>query len=183
MDQLAKVIQQRLLHDERVGIIVPKNRYVYGFAQALSQRGVPVEKAVPHRKSASTIEYDFGNSTPKIATFHSAKGLTFDSVLLPRLTAEAFSSVHTEALRMRMLFVGIARAMQWVYLSTQRDQEMTEWRLLQDAIANRHLTILEASTVPPRHERDRRYGSAVLESRLFGRGKEGTAAGMEKDGA
>jgi ATP-dependent exoDNAse (exonuclease V) beta subunit len=50
--------------------------------------------------------------------FHSAKGLTFDSVLLPRLRSADFHSRGEASLR-RLLFVGITRATAWVYLATR----------------------------------------------------------------
>jgi hypothetical protein len=40
-----------------------------------------------------------------------------------------------------MLFVGMARATQWVYLSTIKGQELKEFSLLKDAAAKNHLTI------------------------------------------
>lgn len=141
MDRLAEVIRQRQLMNERVGIIVPKNRQVYGFATAMHARGIDLEKAVPPKRPGMPVEFDFGNNLPKIATYHSAKGLTFDSVLLPKITASTFDNIHDDGLRQRILFVGIARATQWVYLSTIKGQELKEFELLKEAADNSHLTI------------------------------------------
>jgi len=49
--------------------------------------------------------------------FHSAKGLTFETVLMPRLLPNAFAQLSKERID-RLLFVGITRATTWVYMST-----------------------------------------------------------------
>jgi len=148
MDRLAEVIRQRQLLNERVGIIVPRNKQVHGFAAAMQQRGVNIERAVPPKRPGMPAEFDFGNYLPKIATYHSAKGLTFDSVLLPKITASAFDNISDNGLRQRMLFVGMARATQWVYLSTIKGQELKEFSLLKDAAAKNHLTIQDGKASP-----------------------------------
>ena len=126
MDRLAEIISQRQVMNERIGIIVPTNKQLYGFAKGLEERGVTVEKAVPRTNDGGC---DFGNAMPKIATYYSAKGLTFDSVLLPRLTESSFSWIE-DSTRMRLFFVGIARATQWVYLSTVKGKEFSEIKVI-----------------------------------------------------
>ena len=83
---------------------------------------------------------DFDNLTPKIASYHSAKGLTFDCVLLPRLCESAFRKFRGEA-RRRLLFVGVARATQWVYLSTIQSNKIDEFGDLKEAARNSHLVV------------------------------------------
>jgi len=148
MDRMAEVIRQRQLMNERIGIIVPQNKQVFGFATALSQKGIDVEKAVPPKGPGMQAEYNFDNDLPKIATYHSAKGLTFDSVLLPKITTTAFFNIKDNGLRQRMLFVGIARATKWVYLSTTKGIELEEFSLLKNAAAMKHLTIQEGKMSP-----------------------------------
>ncbi|MBF0231989.1 MAG: AAA family ATPase [Desulfamplus sp.] len=137
MDRLAEIISQRQVMNERIGIIVPTNKQLYGFTKGLEQRGVTVEKAVPRTDDAGC---DFGNAIPKIATYYSAKGLTFDSVLLPRLTESSFSWID-ETTRLRLFFVGISRATQWVYMSTVKGKEFSEIEKLHDAETSGHLTL------------------------------------------
>jgi superfamily I DNA/RNA helicase len=137
MDRLAEIISQRQVMNERIGIIVSTNKQLYGFSKGLDERGVSVEKAVPRSDNGGC---DFGNTMPKIATYYSAKGLTFDSVLLPRLTESSFSWID-EATRLRLFFVGIARATQWVYLSTVKGKEFSEIKTVQDAEMNGHLIL------------------------------------------
>jgi len=137
MDRLAEIISQRQVMNERIGIIVPTNKQLHGFAKGLDERGVAIEKAVPRAEDGGC---DFGNGTPKIATYYSAKGLTFDSVLLPRLTEASFSWIE-DSTRLRLFFVGIARATQWVYLSTVKGKEFSEIKTIHDAETNGHLTL------------------------------------------
>jgi len=85
MDRLAEIIRQRQLMNERVGVIIPTNQQLFGYSKGLQERGIEIEKTVPPRRPGSPVDFEFGNMIPKIATYHSAKGLTFDSILLPRL--------------------------------------------------------------------------------------------------
>lgn len=143
IDRMAEIVRQRQVLNERIGIIVPTNRYLHGIASGLEDRGVKVERAVTNEEGGKIKVYcDFGNLVPKVATFFQAKGLTFDSVILPRLTEQAYQWTRPRQ-RGRMLFVGIARATQWVYLSTVRDAEFAEIDVLRAAAAQGHLTIQE----------------------------------------
>jgi superfamily I DNA/RNA helicase len=148
MDRLAEMISQRQVMNERIGIIVPTNKQLYGFSKGLNERGVTIEKAVPRSSDGGC---DFGNAMPKIATYYSAKGLTFDSVLLPRLTESSFSWID-EATRLRLFFVGIARATQWVYLSTVKGKEFSEIKTVQDAEMNGHLTLQHTYDFVQKHK-------------------------------
>jgi hypothetical protein len=141
MDRLAEVIRARQVLNERIGIIVPTNRLVHGLADGLAERGVTVEKAATKEIAGKVnVTCAFNNLVPKIATFFMAKGLTFDSVLLPRLTANAYDWTRREQLK-RMMFVGIARATQWVYLSTVKGTEFGEMAVLKEAAEQGHLTM------------------------------------------
>ena len=143
MDRLAEIVSQRQAMNEQIGIIVPTNRQVFGFAKGLEQRGVKVERAAAGRDNS----YDFNNSLPKIVTYFSAKGLTFDSVLLPRLTESAFSWIEDNDLRSRIFFVGIARATQWAYLSTVEDKEFSEMDIIREAENAGHVTVQSISDI------------------------------------
>jgi superfamily I DNA/RNA helicase len=141
MDRLAEVVRSRQVMNERIGIIVPTNRLLRDIADGLAERGVMVEKAATKEKAGKIeVTCSFNNLVPKNATFFMAKGLTFDSVLLPRLTAKAYDWTRREQLK-RMMFVGIARATQWVYLSTVKGTEFDEMAVLREAAAQGHLTM------------------------------------------
>lgn len=146
MDRLAEVVRARQLRNERVGIVVPQRRQVYGFAAGLRERGTLVEKAVPpplRERATGAGEISFDEPTPKITSYHGAKGLTFDVVLLPRLTQESFR-VFSRNVRLSMLFVGIARATDWAYLSTVQGKELHELASMRNAAVDDALTIQEA---------------------------------------
>ena len=141
LDRLAEVVRSRQVMNERIGIIVPTNRLLHDIAEGLAERGVTVEKAATKEKAGKIeVTCSFTNLVPKIATFFMAKGLTFDSVLLPRLTAKAYDWTRREQLK-RMMFVGIARATQWVYLSTVKGTEFDEMAVLKEAAGQGHLTM------------------------------------------
>ncbi|MBK9968366.1 MAG: AAA family ATPase [Holophagales bacterium] len=119
LHRLAEVARARLLRGERVAVLLPDRRLVQRFASGLHGLGVPVE--VPHRYGEDGSPFpalDFASDLVKVMPFHSAKGLTFDSVLLPRLRSADFHSRGEASLR-RLLFVGITRATAWVYLATR----------------------------------------------------------------
>jgi len=141
LDRLAETIKQRLMMNQRVAIIVPQNRHVFGFKKALAERGIDVEIATGIRQAGQRVApADFANTVPKIMSYYNAKGLTFDCVLLPRLTETSFGRKKGKA-RERLLFVGLARATQWVYMSTLANASLSEYRILEQAASNRHLVI------------------------------------------
>jgi superfamily I DNA/RNA helicase len=106
--RLIDVVRTRLTRGERIAVLFPQQRQAYGYATGFQQAGIDVE---------NPKELDFSTDRPKLMPYHSAKGLTFDSVFLPRLIDKSFDKV-SPIRRLRMLFVGITRATKWVYLST-----------------------------------------------------------------
>jgi superfamily I DNA/RNA helicase len=142
MDLLAETLKMRLSRNERVGIIVPTPLLLHNLVKELKKRGVPVEKAIePDAQNVFHDAFDFENNVPKIATNHTAKGLTFDSVFLPQLTEEGFLKFNSPT-RLRMLFMGIARARKRVYLSTVKGKELQEFNTLNKAKDHGHLLML-----------------------------------------
>ena len=82
---------------------------------------------------------NFSSPAPKLLTYHSAKGLTFDTVLLPRLVAGSFERPGVAQV-MRMMFVAVTRAARWVYLSTVAGQEAACLSRLEPLLAGGDLT-------------------------------------------
>lgn len=135
-DHLIEMVRNRIDKNDRMAILFPTKRQVYGYAKALRAAGLEVEvPATPGaRKStrsgakkdgkASVTKdlpaIDFTTPFPKLMPYPSAKGLTFDTVLMPRLIAGFFEHLSPGQLE-RWLFVGITRATQWVYFSTVND--------------------------------------------------------------
>ena len=114
--RLGEVARERIMLGERVAILLPLSRQVFGFRKAMAEFGLEAE--VQGRGEA----LDFSSPAPKLLTYHSAKGLTFDTVLLPRLVNGSFEK-PAEAQILRMMFVAVTRAARWVYLSTVAGQE------------------------------------------------------------
>src|SRR5204863_7591435 len=50
MEQLGKIVKQRLMMNQRVGIIVPQVRQVHGFATVLAEQGILVEKSLGRKR-------------------------------------------------------------------------------------------------------------------------------------
>ena len=141
LNHLSEVVRQRQAMNEKVGIFVPTNSFVHRVAKVLKEHGIETEKAIPmDAQNVIHKSYDFGNDLPKITTYPMAKGLTFDSVLMPRLTENAFSKIPP-FLRHRHLFMGITRASKWVYMSTVKGKECKEIHILKSAETDGHLTI------------------------------------------
>jgi superfamily I DNA/RNA helicase len=110
-ERFLEILRSRLLRHEQVVVLLPRRRLVAAWAEFLGRRRVEVE-VYPG--------IDFSSARPKLIAYHSAKGLTTDTVLMPSLTAEAFGK-YDAALQLRLLYVGITRARRWAYLSTVRD--------------------------------------------------------------
>lgn len=133
LDHLAETVKMRQLKKEKVGIVVPNDRLVHGLAPELNKRGVKVEKVIePDAQNVIHEPYDFENDLPKITSFSKVIGLTFDSLFIPQLKEEYFSTMRDEY-RIRTLFMGLVRARKWVYLSTVRGEEIKEIDLLRKA--------------------------------------------------
>ncbi|MCS6910464.1 MAG: AAA family ATPase [Anaerolineales bacterium] len=136
--RLTEVLRQRLLTDQRVAVLFPLRRQVFGFAKSLTAAGIEIE---------TQENLDFGSCRPKLITYHSAKGLTFDSVLLPRLVTESFPRTSADRQR-RLLFVAVTRATRWVYLSTVADGTLPLLADLRPLVSERVLTAQRPGQVP-----------------------------------
>jgi superfamily I DNA/RNA helicase len=108
MAMLADALRARLARSERVGVLVPKRRVMAEVAAAMRAAGIAVE---------TSDRMDFASDLPKVMPYHSAKGITLDSVLLPGLQTENFRRYTPRRIE-RLLFVAITRAQGWAYLST-----------------------------------------------------------------
>ena len=117
------MVRERQLMNERIAILFATNKQVLGFAQGLSDIGIEVEIPPHHVKNKSQRPHDFTSSRPKLMAFHSAKGLTFDSVLLPQLVPKSFSWLPEEKID-TLIFMAITRATRWAYFSTQEDDPL-----------------------------------------------------------
>ena len=117
VQRLCEVVRTRQSKGDKIAVLFPENRKVYGFAKALQDAGLEVETPRRDRATGTFAELDFNSDLPKVLTYYAAKGLTFDSVIMPRLVRGSFRGMD-KARILKLLFVGITRATKWVYLST-----------------------------------------------------------------
>jgi DNA helicase IV len=142
MDSLSRYVQLRQASEERIGILLPTINLVHRLAKELKDRGVALEKAIPNdAQNVIHTPYDFENNRPKITTYGLAKGLSFDSVLMPSLTEKALSRIPPHQ-RPRLFFVGMVRASKWIYLSAVQGVECKEILALKSTKAGQYLTLL-----------------------------------------
>ncbi|MCD6585621.1 MAG: UvrD-helicase domain-containing protein [Desulfobacteraceae bacterium] len=130
-EQLIDLVRTRLAKGERVAILFPQRRQAYGYAKAFAEADIEVE---------NPKDLDFTSDKPKLMPYHSAKGLTFDSVILPRLEKRSFGRIDSERVK-RLLFVGITRATKWAALLTVGDEPFAPLESLLSSARQGCLTI------------------------------------------
>jgi superfamily I DNA/RNA helicase len=137
---LYQMVRQRQLMNDRIAILFPQNRQVFGFAQGLKEVGIEVEVPKQGFGKGPLPTHDFTSSRPKLMAYHSAKGLTFDSVFMPRLVPASFKSVRPERIE-RLVFVGLTRAAKWAYFSTGLGEPLPLMEKLLPLERTRQLTV------------------------------------------
>ena len=108
--RLIEMVNLRLSYGDSIAVLFPKQTQVHGFAQGFDQAGIKVSV----QRFGEPI--DFSTPLPKLMTYHQGKGLTFDSVFLPRLDQSSFHGAM-QARMHNLLFVGVSRAIKFVYMS------------------------------------------------------------------
>lgn len=121
-DKIIDLLHTRMLKNERIGVFLPTNKYVRIYAKKLIKEGIEVEWKVSQDKYSG--QYDFNSTKPKILTYHSAKGLTFDSVIIPKLNEISFPNGFRSDIN-KLLFVCITRAQKWVGLISNKYQALS----------------------------------------------------------
>jgi superfamily I DNA/RNA helicase len=108
-ERVVSVAKTRLARGERVGILVPSKSFFRPLEQEAARQGLGI---------AAWEEAEGEGPGVVVLTYHAAKGLVFDSVLLPGIWPGALRHGDEGAWE-RLLFVGITRARRWVFLATQ----------------------------------------------------------------
>lgn len=144
---LYQMVKERQLKNDRIAILFPQNRQVFGFAQGLTEIGIEVEVPKQRGGSQSIPVHDFTSSRPKLMAYHSVKGLTFDSVFMPRLVAGSFKRVRAERVE-RLLFVALTRATQWAYFSTSLGDPLPALEKLLPLERTRQITLRRSGDQP-----------------------------------
>jgi len=112
---ISRIIRDRELTD--VAILVPHNEMVRDIWRDLNNYGLDCEVRYNDkenfRNSQDTL--DFSTTNPKVMTYHSAKGLQFDTVFLPALEDFEDDESHDHAHR-KALYVAMTRTYRNLYM-------------------------------------------------------------------
>lgn len=122
-DRLIDIIKTRQNLGDRIAVLYPTKRLVYGHAKGFMQAGLEVEVPKAKARQSTYLPIDFSSDRPKLMPYHSAKGLTFDTVIMPRLQPGSFYRMRQENIE-KLLFVGITRATKWICLCTREGDEL-----------------------------------------------------------
>lgn len=94
-----------------IGILLPNNELVIEVCYKLQMMGVSVEFKYNDDETGKFVDsLDFSSTIPKILTYHSAKGLQFDTVVLPM-----YNGANDDESR-KALYVAMTRAMHQLYI-------------------------------------------------------------------
>ncbi|QAY71613.1 UvrD-helicase domain-containing protein [Xylanimonas protaetiae] len=120
-ERFTGALRTRTREGRSCAVLLPARRYLFGVADALQKAGFAVE---------ADTKVDLTTNAVKVMTYHSAKGLAFDSVFLPRLRNNAFRGIEKHHDRRSLLFVALTRATTYLYLGTIAGDEIPEWKEL-----------------------------------------------------
>lgn len=147
-NRLAQIIKDRQLTGDRIAILLPSNAKLFSLAKLLTEAGLEVEVPGKGRRPSEYPTHDFQSECPKLMTYYGAKGLTFETVIMPRLVPSSFNQVSPERLA-KLLFVGITRATRWVYMSTVEGPTLPEVLELVTLERDRIITIQRSADTLP----------------------------------
>ena len=112
-EQINKIIEISNSNPEMsIGVLLPSNQQVIEVCEKLKSQNFDYEfkfKTDAQDKRAQG-ELNFTNNLPKIMTYHSAKGLQFDIVILP-----LFEGANNDETK-KALYVAMTRTMHHLYL-------------------------------------------------------------------
>jgi superfamily I DNA/RNA helicase len=146
--RLVEILRERLLRNERVAILFPTLPQVGLFADFLRAQGILADRQPQTDLQGRRTPLDFASGRPAVLTYHSAKGLTFDSVLMPGVTRSAIRARHSSA--RRMLFVAITRATHWVYVSALAKECNESMHGAMKSLQTRRRALLQTKSDLPR---------------------------------
>jgi superfamily I DNA/RNA helicase len=106
LEGIAEIIKNKNLSD--VGILFKNNEEVKAVFNFFLAKGINVEAKYSYNESKMTLNFNTDN--PKLMTYHSAKGLQFETVFLPFCNA-------TEEIARNPLYVATTRSYQSLYIT------------------------------------------------------------------
>ena len=138
---LIEVVRTRIDRNERIAILCPDKWRTRSYARVLREAGLEVEINESARSKDDALPtIDFGTPLPKLMPYPSSKGLTFDTVLMPRLNRKFLGKTDPDRLE-RWLFVSITRATRWIYLSTTDDEDAVFFDRFRELEGRKQMTI------------------------------------------
>ena len=138
---MIEVVRTRIDRNERIAILFPDKYRTRSYARALSEAGLEVEINESARRKDDTVPpVDFGTPLPMFMPYPSSKGLTFDTVLMPRLNRKLLGKTDPDRLE-RWLFVAITRATRWLYASTTDGEDALFMDRFRDLERRKQMTI------------------------------------------
>lgn len=110
---IIRIIRRGNLTD--VGILLPHNENVRTVSDFLNENGINHEAKYEDRKywPNSVNNIDFTTSNPKVMTYHSSKGLQFETVFLPGICQ---LSEERKISEQKALYVAITRSYRYLYI-------------------------------------------------------------------
>jgi len=142
MEELRDAIVERGQLGQSTLILGSSKSWVRSLVDDLDKAGVKV---------ASAANLSVAGKVPEVVTYHSAKGLTVDSVFLPDLDSLIGEKFY-EAPVANLLFVAVTRATHYVWIGLKKD---SNWKYLPQIEALEKagfVQIVYASTKAPRVE-------------------------------
>ena len=110
IDAIIDLINKKRMRN--VGILVPRNEQVLSLMKAFNDRDYICEYKYRPDNKRSKVTLDFTTEVPKLMTYHSAKGLQFETVILP-----FFEGANSDDKDMRKaLYVAMTRTYRFLYV-------------------------------------------------------------------
>lgn len=117
VEEQIEAIQRIMRHSHLsdVGILLPHGEMVKDVGRMLRQAGVNVEERYNDKEDwrNSVDNLNFASTNPKVMTYHSAKGLQFETVFLPCM--ESYGDVVEKTYR-KSLYVAMTRTYKNLYI-------------------------------------------------------------------
>ena len=129
-------------------MVVPYVGEIDRLATMLAAQGVKVMK--------QGGDIDFAAKWPLITTYHSAKGLTFDAVFLPSLTATRLATYDDLGPRLRanLTYTALTRATRWAWIGVRDEDHVVELspEVLDRLALSGRVSVVRCGAAPGRDE-------------------------------
>ena len=111
IQSLIEKYTQNIFDNQTIGILLPSNDLIIKICQKLQELDIPCEFKYTDDNSDRFVDtLDFDSFLPKLMTYHSAKGLQFDVVILPMYVGA------TDDESRKALYVAMTRTMHHLYV-------------------------------------------------------------------